>query len=86
MSPKRKCLCFLFKSFNNSLQILAYDRPIRSKKLLIGGHDVAVIGVFVPCALVKSVLKCTFKIHHLQLYFNSKLRAMLVSFQSHHVL
>ena len=59
---------------------MAYDRPIRNKKLLVGGHDVAVIRVFVPYALVKSVLKHTFKIHHMQLYFNSKLRFMLVSF------
>ena len=80
VSPTRKCLCFLFKSSNNSLQRLAYDRPIRNKKLLVGGHDVAVLRVFVLYALVKSVLKHTFKIHHMQLYFNSKLRFMLVSF------
>lgn len=57
VSPKRKCHCLLFKAFNSSLQILAYDRPIRSKKLSPGGCDVAVIGVFVLYALVKSVLK-----------------------------
>lgn len=61
VSPTRKCLCFLFKSSNNSLQILAYDRPIRGKTLLVGGHDVAVIGVFVLYALVKSVLKHTLR-------------------------
>lgn len=61
MSPKRKCLCFLLKSFNSSLQILAYDRLIRSKKLFIGGCDVAVIGVFVLYAWLICFKPC-FKI------------------------
>lgn len=56
----QKKMSLFFKSFNGSLQILAYDGPIRSKKkTLIGSCDVAVIGVFVFVlyALVKSVLK-----------------------------
>lgn len=57
VSPPKKCLCFSFRSFNSSLQILAYDRPIRSKNFCIGGCDMAVIGVFVLYALIKSVFK-----------------------------
>lgn len=36
VSPRRKCHCLFFKAFNSSLQILASDRPIRSKKTLSG--------------------------------------------------
>jgi hypothetical protein len=68
VSTKRKCLCFLLNSFNSSLQILAYGRPIRSKNLFIGGCDVAVTEVFVLYALVKLVFKHAFKTHHRQLY------------------